>query len=62
MIQSLEGEGSCLFPQDSCLFPQVLIDLEFVKISGMGYASEVCLVEKSSTASKQTESVFVHNP
>ena len=31
MIQSLEGEGSGLFSQDSCLFPQVLIVLEFSK-------------------------------
>ena len=28
LIQSFEGEGSCLFPQVSCLLPQVLIVLE----------------------------------
>ena len=62
MIQSLEGEGSGFFPQLSWFFPQVLIVLELVKISGMGYASVVCLVGKRSTFSKYTESSVMHRP
>ena len=62
MIQSLEGEGSCLLPQVSCFLPQVLIVLELVKISGMGYASDVCLVGKRSTFSKYTQSALMHRP
>ena len=58
MIQSLEEEGSCLLPQVSCFLPQVLIVLERVKISGMGYASDVCLVGKRSTFSKYTQSAL----
>ena len=40
----------------------MLIVLELVKISGMGYASVVCLVGKRSTFSKYTESAMVHRP
>ena len=50
------------FPQISGVFPQVLIVLELVKISGMGYASVVCLVGKRSTFSKYTESAMMHRP
>ena len=40
----------------------MLIVLEFVKISGMGYASDICLVGKRSTFSKYTQSPLMHNP
>ena len=40
----------------------MLIVLELVKISGMGYASVVCLVGKRSTFSKYTESAMMHRP
>ena len=62
MIQSVEGEGSGFFPQLSWFFPQVLIVLELVKISGMGYASVVCLVGKRSTFGKYTQSALMHRP
>ena len=41
-----------------CLF----IPSERDKISGMGYASDVCLVGKRSTFSKYTQSALMHSP
>ena len=62
MIQSVEGEGSWFLPQNRRVLPQVLIVLEHVKISSMGYASVVCLVGKRSTFSKYTQSALMHRP
>ena len=62
MIQSVEGEASWFLPQNRRVLPQVLIVLEHVKISSMGYASVVSLVGKQSTFSKYTQSALMHRP